>query len=167
MTDAEARIDRLEDIQAIERAGDALPAAGSAADPYAAAAGARIVDAGPDGVRLELTVEHRHLNDRGIAHGGALFTLADVAASIAANLSPPPAVISSATLHFVRPARAGDVLVATAKTHHQGRTIGVHDVEISRDGQLVATMRAQSFAVDDKQVNLALEDEEVSVRERG
>jgi acyl-CoA thioesterase len=149
MSDTQARIDRLEDIQAIERAADGLPAAGSAADPYAAALGARVLTAGPDGVRLELAVEERHLNDRGIAHGGALFALADVAASIAANVSPPPAVISSATLHFMRPARAGDVLVATAKTHHQGRTIGLHDVEISRDGEPVASMRAQSFAVDE------------------
>lgn len=124
------------------------PAAGSSADPYASALGATVLQADEKAVRVELVVTERHLNDRGIAHGGALFSLADIVVSVAANLDGRVALVSTATMHFLRPVRKGDVLVATAYAHHQGSRLGLYSAEISRDDTTVGRMLAQSFTAD-------------------
>ncbi|MEV6794105.1 hotdog fold thioesterase [Streptomyces sp. NPDC051320] len=124
------------------------PAAGTAADPYASALGVTVLQAAEEAVRVELTIAGRHLNDRGIAHGGVLFSLADVALSVAANLDGRFALVPTATVHFLRPVREGDVLVATASAHHQGGTLGLYSVEIRGGGTTVARMLAQSFTLD-------------------
>jgi acyl-CoA thioesterase len=107
-----------------------------------------VLQADEEAVRVELAVTRRHLNDRGIAHGGALFSLADVTLSVAANLDGRMAVVPTATVHFLRQVREGDVLVATASAHRHGNTLGLYSVEISRDGATVARMLAQSFILD-------------------
>lgn len=73
------------------------------------------------GVRLE----EKHLNTRGIAHGGVLVALADSALGI--NLSyyddpPQPMVTVSLSTDFLLPAKRGDWLEA----HVQVQRKGVH-----------------------------------------
>ena len=96
----------------------------SAADRFATDLGVRVLAAEPGRAVVDLVVEDRHLNDRGIAHGGALFSLADVALAVAANPPGQVALVPTATVHFIRPARLGARLRATATVEHSGRTLG-------------------------------------------
>jgi acyl-coenzyme A thioesterase 13 len=67
------------------------------------------------GIVIAIRVEERHLNVRGIAHGGMLVTLADSALGIALSMSrtpPQPMVTVSLTTDFADVARAGDWLEA-------------------------------------------------------
>ncbi len=60
---------------------------------------------------IGLRIEEKHLNIRGIAHGGMLVTLADSALGIVLSRSrnpPQPMVTVSLTTDFVEAARAGD-----------------------------------------------------------
>ncbi len=67
------------------------------------------------GIVIALRIEERHLNTRGIAHGGMLVTLADSALGIALSMSrspPQPMVTVSLTTDFADVARLGDWLEA-------------------------------------------------------
>lgn len=90
-----------------------------------------------------LRVEDHHVNYLGIAHGGLLSTLADVALSAQPYYSerPNPAVTTtSMTTNFLAAARLGDWLVADARIARLGkRTAHVHGV-IRRDQEILVTM---------------------------
>ncbi|MEX0708202.1 MAG: hydroxyphenylacetyl-CoA thioesterase PaaI [Woeseia sp.] len=87
------------------------------------------------------------LNGHDVCHGGYLFTLADTAFAFACNGYNDVTVAAAASIDFLRPAKDGDRLTATAsERHRQGRT-GIYDVEITNQrGERVALFRGKSFA---------------------
>jgi uncharacterized protein (TIGR00369 family) len=71
--------------------------------------------AGGGTVVIALRIEERHLNTRGIAHGGMLVTLADSALgiAIATSLDPPRSfVTANLSVDFFAGAREGDFVEA-------------------------------------------------------
>jgi acyl-CoA thioesterase len=87
------------------------------------------------------------LNGQGYCHGGMIFTLADSAFAFACNSYNDVSVAAAASIDFVRPAKEGDVLTATAAERKRGRQTGIYDVEVSNQrGEAVALFRGRSFA---------------------
>lgn len=118
--------------------------------------GIHLDEVGPGRARMRMRVADTMVNGHGIAHGGFLFLLADAAFAYACNSYGPAAVAQSAQIAFLRPARAGDELVAEAtERSRQGRS-GIYDVTVSRpDGTVIAEFRGQSVLV----IRSRLEDE--------
>src|SRR4051812_20047318 len=78
--------------------------------------------------RLELSVGPRHLRSLGIAHGGLLASVLDSVMGMAAgSLCPADHYVVTVQLNvqFIRPAREGETLVATAEVMHSGRQTAV------------------------------------------
>ena len=96
--------------------------------------------------RVQMRVEETMLNMHGTVHGGYLFLLADAAFAYAANTHGPVAVAQSAQAAFLRPARAGDVLVAEAEERTRAGLNGIYDVTVRRpdDETVVAEFRGHS-----------------------
>ena len=109
------------------------------------ALGMKIIDAGPAYAVVEMRLEARHLNGFSIAHGGAVFALADTAFAHACNSDNIVTVAQQCQINFLQPGRAGDLLTATAKGRtHSGRT-GLYDVTITGgNGDVVAEFRGMS-----------------------
>ena len=107
--------------------------------------GMKIIDAGPKYSVVEMVLEDRHLNGFSIAHGGAIFALADTAFAHACNSDNVVTVAQQCQINFLQPGRAGDLLTATAKGRtHSGRT-GIYDVTITgSDGGVIAEFRGMS-----------------------
>lgn len=96
-----------------------------------------------------LAIDSRHRNAKGSVMGGAIFTLADLAAAIAANSHILAAsesadsvqlqwVSSTADIHFLNAAK-GEKLSATASPVKKGRKMTVVSTSISdNQGTLVA-----------------------------
>ena len=107
--------------------------------------GMRIVETGPDFAIVAMTLGARHLNGFDIAHGGAIFALADTAFAHACNSDNIVTVAQQCQINFLQPGRAGDVLTATAKGRtYSGRT-GIYDVTITAsDGGVIAEFRGMS-----------------------
>ena len=107
--------------------------------------GIKIIDAGPKYSVVEMVLEDRHLNGFSIAHGGAIFALADTAFAHACNSDNVVTVAQQCQINFLQPGRAGDLLTATAKGRtHSGRT-GIYDVTITgSDGGVIAEFRGMS-----------------------
>ncbi|WP_322766814.1 hotdog fold thioesterase [Frankia sp. Cr1] len=121
---------------------------GSPADAYGHhLVGLRTIEAQPGRAVVALDVSSCHLNHVGIAHGGAIFSLADQAVALAANLHGEIAVVSNATIHLLRPARAGDRLVATAEEDRRGTTLSLYTVRVTRGSELVALVTGQTATV--------------------
>ena len=109
-----------------------------AADRYARALGIRLVDASVDRVILEMPVTEHHLNFLDLTHGGAVFSLADCAMSLASNGGDARAVAIDAHLVISGGSAAGDVLRAVAEPAIGGRTLGTHRITVTRsDGRIV------------------------------
>ena len=100
----------------------------------------------------EVTVEERHLNGGGIAHGGFLFTLADNAAGLTAAYSERglrDLVTQTATVHYIRAAQLGEHIVAEGKLVHGGRSTALVNVEVRNDaGKLLLQGEFSMFYLD-------------------
>ena len=97
---------------------------------------------------MSVTVEAQHLNGHGICHGGLVFALADSAFAFACNSRNVQTVAQHNSISYLRPARLGDHLTATAaETALTGRS-GVYDVAVTRgNGERVAVFRGASRAI--------------------
>ena len=112
--------------------------------------GMKIIDAGPKYSVVEMVLEDRHLNGFSIAHGGAIFALADTAFAHACNSDNVVTVAQQCQINFLQPGHAGDLLTATAKGRtHSGRT-GIYDVTITgSNGGVIAEFRGMSCKLRD------------------
>lgn len=107
------------------------------ADPYAAHLGVELVD-DPDRVVVRMTVRPHHLNFLGVTHGGAVFSLADCAFSLASNAAGDRAVAIDTHLVITGGSGEGRVLTATAEETTRGRTLGTYRIVVERDdGRIV------------------------------
>jgi uncharacterized protein (TIGR00369 family) len=105
--------------------------------------GARPIAFGQGRGRLELDVQPGHLRSLGLVHGGVVATLLDsVMGMAAASVAPPDHYVVTVGLnvHFIRPSRQGETLVASAEVVHSGRQTAVARGEIhTASGALVAS----------------------------
>jgi len=105
------------------------------------------VEAARDGnATVTITILPEQANAHGFAHGGVLFALADQALAMAANTLLPFAVTSEAQIQYLVPVRAGNEVVARARTAHHDQRRAVIDVEVSVNGETVALLRGTAKA---------------------
>jgi acyl-CoA thioesterase len=91
-----------------------------------------------------MTVRDDMINGFDVLHGGLAFTLADTAFAFACNAYNSRSVAASAQIEFLRPARLGDLLTATAREDHRGRRNGYYSVEVrNQRDELVALFRGR------------------------
>ena len=97
----------------------------------------------PGRVRVTYMIQEAHLRSRGIAHGGILATLMDTTLGFAASSRAPDGfdvVTAQLNVNFIRPARAGEVLIARGEIKHAGRKTAVAWAEAhTQGGELVVT----------------------------
>ncbi len=114
-------------------------------DALSALLGFELLEREPGRAVLRAVVGPQHVNIHGTAHGGFVFALADTAFAIAGNTHGPVAVATAATIHFVRPVRPGDTLVAEAREVGLGRSTGTYEVTVTREGEVVALFTGAAF----------------------
>ncbi len=80
--------------------------------------------------KVELSLEKIHMNALKIAHGGALFSLADMAFAIAANYEEVYTMLNANTsISFIKKATHGPI-IAEAHLIHAGKKLSVYQVSI-------------------------------------
>ena len=104
--------------------------------------GFALVEIGPGRAVLRFTVAKHHLNSARVCHGGIVFALADSALGSASCSHGIQTLAQHADIHWLRPAREGDVLTATAREVSRSGRTEVYDVAVTNQtGELVATLR--------------------------
>jgi len=114
-------------------------------DAYSHALGIRLAQIEQGLAVMIMAVDNGKLNGYGTCHGGVIFSLADTAFAYACNSQNQTAVAASCTIDFVRPAKSGDVLTATATMQYQGRRTGVYQTLIvNQDEKLIAIFKGNA-----------------------
>ena len=114
----------------------------AARDNYMAHLGAMLVDGGSGRATVSMQVRREHLNFLGSCHGGALFSLADMALGLACNSQGTVAALIDAHSMFPTAVVEGDSLVARAVEVHRTRRLGRYRIEVTRGDEVVMTMQA-------------------------
>jgi len=117
-------------------------------DAFARLLGIRIVEASPGYAKTAMDLTDDLKNGAGIAHGGAVFTLADLALAIAANTHGRLALSISAAITYVLPG-AGTTLYAEAREVSLGGKMGTYAITITNDdGVTVAACQTTVYRKD-------------------
>ena len=107
-------------------------------DRFAVENGMTIDDLGENWAECSFTITPAHRNANGAVMGGAVFTLADFAAAVAANNVHRPTVAQQVSVCFLSSSR-GSRLIAHARCRRDGRTTCVYNVDVTDDlGQDIA-----------------------------
>ncbi len=107
--------------------------------------GIEFVDVERGWAKMRMPFAEKLTNSAGISHGGALFTLADSAGSMAlVSMAAKGEVVTTVEMkiNFLKPFDNGEA-VAEARILHCGKTTALGDVEIKdRNGILIAKCSA-------------------------
>ena len=90
-------------------------------------------DIEPELAVVEAELRPESMNPLGMAHGGTIFTLCDIAAGSAAASQGTVAVTLDSTIHYYRQGRCGKKLTAVAYERKRGRKVSVYMVEVHDD----------------------------------
>ncbi len=109
-------------------------------DTFSRTIGVKLIELLPGFARASLPITEETVNIHQMAHGGAIFSVADQACEAAGNSFGQPAVALQQNIHFLAAGRSGDFLEATAKVIHRSNRIGLIKFEVTnQEGLLVAT----------------------------
>lgn len=110
-------------------------------DTFARHLGIELTEVRAGHARARMPLDARHVNALGIAHGGAIFALADLAFAGAANSHGNVAVAVNVSITY-HAAGTGPFLTAEAREIHRNFKLGSYEVRITdSQGQLVATFQ--------------------------
>jgi acyl-CoA thioesterase len=114
-------------------------------DQFAQLAGIQLLEAAAGKAKAAMEIRPEHLNCHQAVHGGAIFTLADLAFAAASNSHGKLAVAINASISFMKAARAGR-LMAEAKEITSTPKLATYTVNITDDaGDLVAIFQGMAY----------------------
>ncbi len=103
-------------------------------DTFSQKVGVKLVELLPGFARATLAITDESINIYKMAHGGAIFSIADQACEAAGNSLGEPAVALQQNIQFLSPGKSGDFLEATAKVFHRSRRIGLIEFKVTNQG---------------------------------
>ncbi|MEM3462384.1 MAG: hydroxyphenylacetyl-CoA thioesterase PaaI [Candidatus Bathyarchaeia archaeon] len=119
-------------------------------DPFSKSLGMKLVELREGYSRVEMTVTSDMLNFHGIAHGGAIFSLADAAFAAASNSHGKRALALCMTINYRSPAKEGMELIAEAFEESLGGRTALYRIVVrSEDGSLIASCQGTVYRRDE------------------
>ena len=141
---ADDSLDSRERQRIAERAVEALWRGDAASQGL----GMQVQARGPGRATVSMRVRADMVNGHGICHGGLVFALADSAFAFACNSYGENTVAAGAAIEFLKPARLGDVLSASAAERWRAGRAGIYEIEVrNQQDELVALFRGRSHQV--------------------
>jgi acyl-CoA thioesterase len=96
--------------------------------------------------KLRMMVREEMCNGFEIAHGGICFSLADSALAFASNSHGRQAVSIETSISYVKPLKAGDIVIATAMEQSLTNHLGNYRIEIQKEtGEMIALFKGTVF----------------------
>lgn len=114
-------------------------------DRFAAFVGVELLDVAPGRARARLEIEDRHLNAVGVAHGAAIFSLADLVFAVASNSHGTVALGVNVSVSFMKSARKG-TLTAEAEEVSINPKLATYLIRITdEDANLIALFQGTVY----------------------
>ncbi len=119
-------------------------------DPYARMLGIEVLEVREGYAKASLTVGEDMLNFHGVAHGGLIASLADVAFAAASNSHNKKAMALTLSISYRRPVKAGEALVAEAIEESLGERTALYRIVVKNSrGDLVASCQGLVYRMDE------------------
>jgi acyl-CoA thioesterase len=116
-----------------------------AGDAFAEYCGIEITEIGPGCSKVRMPVAGHHLNSLEMVHGGAVFTLADMAFATAVHSRGRQAVAINTSISFVKAAKP-PMLYAEARETSRNQKIATYDVQVTdSSGEVVALFQGMAY----------------------
>ena len=120
-------------------------------EPYVKLFGIKVIELKQGYSLVEMKTLKEYENIFSITHGGAVFSLMDVAFGSAANSYGTIAVALDININYIRPAVTGDTLRAEAKEVSRGNTISTYNIVVKNgSGKTIASSQAVAFLKKEK-----------------
>ena len=114
-------------------------------DRFAKYVGIQLLEVTAGSARASLEIDRQHLNAVNIAHGGAIFALADLVFAAASNSHGNVAVAINANISYLK-AVSGGTLTAEAKEVSRNQKLATYSIRVTDDsGDLVATFQGMVY----------------------
>ncbi len=119
-------------------------------DRFAELLGIELLEASQGSAKAQLEIKDEHLNGVGIAQGGAIFSLADLAFAAAANSRGNIALAINANISFLQPATKG-MLYAEAIEISMNHKIASYTVNVRNSNmELIACYQGMAYRKKEK-----------------
>lgn len=120
-------------------------------DKFAQSMGIQLLDLKKGYCKLAMIIRADMINFHGVAHGGAIFALADAAFAAASNSHGQTAVALCMTINYRSPARDGMKLIVEGFEESLGRRTGLYRMEVrSEVGNLIAVAQGTVYRKDEE-----------------
>jgi len=114
-------------------------------DLFAESVGIELIEAGDGRAKARLAISDRHRNGLGLVHGGAIFTLAELAFAAAVNSRGRAAVAIHCSISYLK-AATGDLLFAEAEEVSCGPKIAAYTIRITdASGEIIARFEGMAY----------------------
>lgn len=116
-------------------------------DTFSDLIGAKMEDVQPGYCRVSIAVTDSMLNFHGTTHGGIVFGIADIAFAAACNSHGQVAVALSMDIHYVKPSKVGDHLVAEAQEVNRSAATALYEITVieKNRGEVIAKIHAMAY----------------------
>lgn len=115
-------------------------------DPFAEFLGIELLEIEPGSSRATMVLQPHMVNFLGIPHGGAIFSLADVAMAAAGSYHGRTAVGLAINIYYLSVAPVEARLIAEATEESAGRRTALYRVTVTtEEGQLVANAQGMAY----------------------
>ena len=134
----------MDDLERAKRCAETM----YANDAASQALGITIDIPAPGQAIARMKVRDDMVNGFDVCHGGLMFTLADTAFAFACNAYDKLTYAAAADIEFLRPARRGDELEASAREDYRGSKTGLYTIEVKNQrAEVVAMFRGRSASL--------------------
>jgi acyl-CoA thioesterase len=114
-------------------------------DAFAAQIGVKLLEADVGYAKATLTITPEHFNGFRVAHGGAIFTLADFAFGVAANADGNVTLAINVNISYLKAVTSG-TLFAEAQEVSRNPKLATYTVRVTNDqDELIATFQGMAY----------------------
>jgi len=119
-------------------------------DTFAEHLGIELLEVSEGRAKAKMEIKDHHLNGINIAHGGAIFSLADLAFAVASNSHKTIALGINASISYLKAASKG-TLIAEAKEVSINPKLATYDIRVTNeDNELIAIFHGTVYRKKDK-----------------
>jgi acyl-CoA thioesterase len=100
-------------------------------DRFADHVGIELLEVSKGRAKAKMEIKEHHLNGVNIAHGGAIFSLADLAFAVASNSHKTVALSINVSISYLKASVAGDTLIAEANEVSLNPKLATYEVRVT------------------------------------
>ena len=119
-------------------------------DRFAKHSGIEVLEVSEGKAKAKMEIGEKHLNGLGLVHGGAIFTLADLAFAVASNSHGTVALAINVSIAYLKATTKG-TLFAEAEEVSRNPKLATYAVRVTNeDGELIALFQGTVYRKKDK-----------------